>query len=556
MTASRAGVALLIGLACQLAQAETLVSYSFDDEHIESGPDTFQVFERSRGTASLSTAFRYSGYHSVELRDVAGDADFPELQGYFPVLDSGNLQVHFAFMTPEPLEPFNIALAGPARFALQPDGIGFWLKNRNGYFHHVSDSIPMRLQPIEAFVWYLVDIHYRIDAGTYDLRIRKEYTEAPQVDLREVPNATRAAGSRLGMFSFIGDLEDKSSSVYYVDDIEVSSDVRTDTAELVAPGRRKLFIDYWKDLQRHERKWPECLPWRDFADLGIASSDLHQLHDSGELRHLMQLLQANDSVPAAVAGTASGPAIQAAANWREGCRLLQRQQAGAAWQHFSKAETAMPAARLYSLSGTLALAALGEFDAVDARIASAYGEWYGDERFAAAQAQIALARDEHWSAETILREVAGELSAVVPAPLAELWQGELPDTLLPELQNTFPDTWRDHLRNRLVTEQYYFLLLWREGYFEALEFARLVAAALERHDMPSGSWYEFQGNAAFLAGDYSTALQAYEEALNRGHHNPRSVYLKLSDVFFRLADYDNERYYRELIYGSLSDRDR
>jgi hypothetical protein len=141
---TRLSATLLISFACCMVQAETLVSYSFDDEHIESGPDTFQIFERSRGTARLSPEFRYSGFYSVELRDVAGDNDFPELQGYFPVLDSGTLQVHFAFMTPEPLEPFNIALAGPAHFTLQPDGIGFWLKNRNGHFYHVSDSMPKR----------------------------------------------------------------------------------------------------------------------------------------------------------------------------------------------------------------------------------------------------------------------------------------------------------------------------------------------------------------------------------------------------------------------------
>jgi hypothetical protein len=32
------------------------------------------------------------------------------------------------------------------------------------------------------------------------------------------------------------------------------------------------------------------------------------------------------------------------------------------------------------------------------------------------------------------------------------------------------------------------------------------------------------------------------------------VYLKLSDVFFRMAAYEKERYYREQVYGSLSGR--
>jgi len=549
-------ILLLAALACFMANAETLVRYSFDDEHVESGPDTFQVFERSRGTARLSSAFRYSGFYSVELRDVAGDTDFPELQGYFPELDSGTLQIHFAFMTPEPQEPFNIALAGPAGFTLQPDGIGFWLKSRNGDLYHVSDSIPRRLQPIEPFVWYLVDIRYHIDAGTYDLRIQEEYTGAPQVNLVAMPNATRTAGSRVNLFSFIGDLPDESSTVYYVDDIEISSDALTDTDELVAPGRRKLFIDYWQDLQQLDRKQPECLPMRSFSDLGIDTPELVALQTAGNLQTLAQVLQAQWLSPATLSGLATLPAIQAAANWRQGCLLLQQRQAREALKYFDLAGTIMPLARLYALSGTLALAALGEFDAVDARIASGYGEWYGDERFAAAQAQIGLAREDHWSSEEILRDVASDLPAVVPASLVELWQGRLPDSLLATLRSTFPDSWRDHLRNRLVTEQYYFLLLWRDGYYEAQEFARQVAAALAQRDMQSATWHEYEGNAAFLAGDYSKALQAYETALNLGHDNPQSVYLKLSDVFFRMADYENERYYREQVYGTLAEQAR
>jgi hypothetical protein len=32
----------------------------------------------------LSDAFHLSGHRAVELKDVPGDSDFPELQGYFP----------------------------------------------------------------------------------------------------------------------------------------------------------------------------------------------------------------------------------------------------------------------------------------------------------------------------------------------------------------------------------------------------------------------------------------------------------------------------------------
>ena len=219
-------IGLLLALAWGFARAGVLVSYSFDDERLDTGPDTFRIFEHSRGRVRLSPEFRYSGYYAVEIRDAADDGGFPELQGYFPMQASGTLHVHFAFMTPEPLQPFNIALAGPEWFSMKPDGIGFWLKNRDGYFYHVSDSMPKRLAPIRPFTWYLVDLAYRVDAGTYDLVIREEYAEQPLVDVRGAANANRSRHSKVYVFSFIGDLPDEADAVIYVDDIEIRSDTR------------------------------------------------------------------------------------------------------------------------------------------------------------------------------------------------------------------------------------------------------------------------------------------------------------------------------------------
>ena len=249
---------LFAALCCYAAQAGSLVSYSFDDDRLDTGPDTFRIFEHSRGRARLSPEFRYSGYYSVEIRDAADDGGFPELQGYFPVQDSGTLHVRFAFMTPDPLEPFNIALAGPEWFSMKRDGIGFWLKNRHGYFYHVSDSMPKRLAPIVPFIWYLVDLTYHVDAGDYDLIIHEEYRDDPLVDIRQVTNATHSPQSRINVFSFIGDLPDKSNAVFYVDDVEIHSD-RVGPRALVAPGRRKLFVDYWRDLERKARDKPQCI---------------------------------------------------------------------------------------------------------------------------------------------------------------------------------------------------------------------------------------------------------------------------------------------------------
>ena len=59
-------------LVCPLAAAEpgpagVLVDYGFDEE-IPTGPDTVRVFEHARGRVALSSAFRYGGYRSLELR--------------------------------------------------------------------------------------------------------------------------------------------------------------------------------------------------------------------------------------------------------------------------------------------------------------------------------------------------------------------------------------------------------------------------------------------------------------------------------------------------------
>ena len=116
---------LALSLTATLAAAESavLVDYDFDGEAVATGPYTLMVFENSRGSVSLTESFRNSGRRSVEIRDVAGDGEFAELQGYFDDPGTGRVFVHFAFMSAEPKESFNIALAGPAHFILEPGGI-------------------------------------------------------------------------------------------------------------------------------------------------------------------------------------------------------------------------------------------------------------------------------------------------------------------------------------------------------------------------------------------------------------------------------------------------
>lgn len=239
----------LLALASAAAASEpdplVLVSHSFEEESLPTGPDTFAVYEHGRGRVGRSAEFAVSGWGSIRLEDDAGDGDFPELQGYFPLRRSGWLYAHFALLVTDPAQELNVALAGPAWFQLAPDGIAFWLRVVGGELVHVSDSIPRRLLELRPFVWYGVDLAMNLDAGTYDLEIWEEGLADPVVQLVDRPNAASAPGSAVDKFSFIGDLpgSDRSNVVYFVDDVILGVDEKIALAPLVAPGRRRLFFE-------------------------------------------------------------------------------------------------------------------------------------------------------------------------------------------------------------------------------------------------------------------------------------------------------------------------
>jgi hypothetical protein len=250
--------------------AGLLVRYSFDDGLTDTGPDTFAVFQHAKGRVRLSSEFRNSGYRSIELRDVAGDGDFPELQGYFPERKNGNLYFHFAMLVANPDQPLNVALAGRSHFSVTEDGIAFWLKTREGMLYHVSDSIPKKLFRVEPFVWYAVDARLDITRGTYDLTIRKEGTPEPVLALKEQPNSANAPGSAVDKFSFVGSVfEDDSDVTFYVDDVSLGTDQKVTLGPFVAPGRRKLFIDRWRETKALMLKNPGCPPVLSFEDFGL-----------------------------------------------------------------------------------------------------------------------------------------------------------------------------------------------------------------------------------------------------------------------------------------------
>ena len=243
-------LALILLLATASARAtdedHVLVHYDFDRDTVETRPYTLMVFEHSAGTVQLTETYRHSGFRSVEIRDVAGDGDFAELQGYFPDRPTGKLFVRFALMTAAPLERFNVAFAGPAHFTMRKNGIGFWLKGRDGVLHHVSAGEDRPLLDLRSFIWYVTDLTYDIDAGTYDLVIREERDEGPVIDLRGQPNAV-GKPSMIHKFSFIGDIPgiDSSNAHWFVDDILVSADLPVVPGPIEAPRPRNLIEDKW-----------------------------------------------------------------------------------------------------------------------------------------------------------------------------------------------------------------------------------------------------------------------------------------------------------------------
>jgi hypothetical protein len=434
---------LIVALVCAAssAGAGVLVQYSFDDGLTDTGPDTFAVFQNAKGHVRLSSQIHFSGYRSIELRDVAGDGDFPELQGYFPERKSGQLFFHFAMLVVNPDQSLNIALAGPSHFTVMKDGIAFWLETNRGVLRHVSDSIPKKLFTVEPFVWYIVDVRSDIGRGTYDLTIHKEGVSAPLVELTDQPNASNAAASSIDKFSFVGSVfEDDSNVTYYVDDVVISTDEKVTLGPFVAPGRRKLFIDQWREAKKLMTSSVSCPPVLARSDFGL--SDNEKLSDAPVYKQ-----------------------------WQGACSRMDAAE-------FATLERQYPQAPIFAVSELMALVRAKDHDA-----------------------------------------------------LASRWR-----ELEPQLRHDL----RYSMIAGIAALDQYFVLLWNN------DFPAAARLAEER------KWSEGIGDALFLSGSPSQARRYYEDALQK---DPNAYWptVKLSDIFHILGDTQNEKVYREKMYGRLVD---
>ena len=511
-----AAVALLaIGVAMAGSPtdpAHVLVGYSFDDEMTATGPDTFAVYQAARGTVGLSSTFRLSGYRSVELRDVAGDGDFPELQGFFPRRDSGTLYAHFAFLTTDDRQEFNVALAGPRRFTNVKDGIAFRLQARDGILYHHSDSMPKRLFPLRAFVWYVVDLAYRIDTGTYDLVIREEGTSTPMVDRRDQPNAPHEARSAVEMFSFIGDPgTDESKVDYFVDDVVLSADRPVTLPPFAAPGRRRLFVDAWLTAVQQAGRDRGCPRAAGPEDFGYSLDDLRALARAAGadlMTALRALPNAAGRSPAKPAGLgALAASLEPVFDWQRGCDALAAGRVAEALAAFEEAARARPAGRIYDLTAIAALARLDRFADAETRLDALAASAGDDPRLGLAAARIGLER--------------------------------------PDLERLANDG-----KDEGLAEEFFFVLLHRKSWTEAARFADKRIERARGLKLPDDLWVEHAGDAAFFLGNDAAARTSYEAAL-AARPNDRRLLTKLSDVLWRLGDTRGERSCRERVFGTL-----
>jgi hypothetical protein len=105
----------------------------------------------------------------------------------------------------------------------------------------------------------------------------------------------------------------------------------------------------------------------------------------------------------------------------------------------------------------------------------------------------------------------------------------------------------------LVTEQYYYVLLWRADYDDARDYALRMAERARRARLASAPWTVRAADASFYRHDTAEARELYEGALEgeRDWGALREIYLKLADLAYLDGDTASERRLREHYYGSL-----
>lgn len=531
-----------------------LVNYDFEVVGIETGPATLMVFAKGEGNLFITREHSFSGKRAVEIGAVAGDGEFTELQGFFPDPEKGKIFIHFAFMTSTPREPLNIALAGPAHFFLIKDGIGFWLKTKEGDLFQVTAGADQKLFPVQAFTWYEVDIAYDIERGTYDLDIFQPGEKTPIVFLSDQSNAVNIPGSRIHKISFIDDPPgvDRSNVRFFVDDLVISAEERMEPSPFVAPGRRQFFVEDFNGFGKTSQQKLLCPAVLDSSDFGATDPDMEEIFRLKRLLFKMIEDGWEDSgtvwefFPPYYRRLLIGMDL-----WRRGCKALKNGRTQAAFENFREAEEQVPQAKLYSMSVVLALAAEERWEEADDRFRSLSWDWQGDPRLTGIQARFRMLQGDLVEAGEVLWMSRRRMPDPADHPLLRrLWRGRVNASLVEELKSHFSQTWKGLVETALTSDLSYHILLLQGKNDEARSFAVRMAAYFRKIGLPDAGWWERKGDAEFFAGKYQKARKSYQKVLKERRESSFLI-LKLSDVHFQLGNLRRERKYREKIYGTL-----
>lgn len=394
---------------------------------------------------------------------------------------------------------------------------------------------------------------YDVARGRYDLRVTEEGNPKPVVSLKNQPNGSNQPGAAVDIFSFIGDLADRSNVVYYLDDFVLASDRDAERPSFVAPGRRKLFVDLFAEQASLFKRLRQpgsplaCPPVLDLKEAGLSSQDVSELRSAGRLEALGALL--DPGAQAIGVDSSAPPKLRAISRWKSGCDSLAAGKAEDALAAFEDALVQTPDAAIFDLSRLLALVALKRWQDVDDRLVALHTRWRDDPRYALVSALAGAQRGDLDEARAWLDPVAAEALRKAPS-LGRLAGGDWSEEVFTALKAGAPEDWQRWRALSLATEQHFHLALLDGRTAEARDYALQMAKRLVAIGAPAAGWLERAGDAAFARRDLDEARQLYGEAKAAGGRET-PILLKLADVHFLLGDLEVEKALREKFYGSL-----
>lgn len=530
---------------------QVLVSFSFEDSQLRSDGKAFSLFESGRGSVQSSTRYHYSGYRSLEVKDVPGDGQFPELQGYFPLRESGKIYLRFNLLTPTPDESLNIALAGPAGFALKKDGIGFWLSSKKSWLYHTTDSIPTKLFQLQSLVWYSFKIVYDLERGVYDLSVTEEGKSLPIIDLKNQWNASHQIASKLDKFSFIGDLgTDDSAVVYYVDDVLVATEPNFGSLATRSQVRKSLSFDGWHELKRNSSEKALCPHILEPRDLGIETSNYAVLKSHGLIEPLEKILAGNgQEIPDRGLDPRLRDLVGGINAWSRACLALKSGDFSSAEKSFRLAKSLQPMVKMHPLGLAIALAAQSRWADVNEIIQEVYLQWQDDPRFDLALAIMGLMRKDLRVSAQVLAKFSPQLVRDLNDPLIQrVWQGVADRSTLNEIKIKYPSKWKEIISAPQLAESYFYVLLWQGKFADAFAFADGLYVQLRKVGGHAGVWGLLSGDALVFGDKLEPAIERYSQALVESDSRlQKLLWSRLADVYAKTGDLKKEQRARKKI---------